>query len=207
MRPTRSSISSTRSRAGPWCRRATVQDLAAGAAGVLRGGVEQDADLAAGVGQVGDTGRRRWWPTRTSAGSGRPRRAWWWTCRRRWARGSRSPGRPGGEGDVVDGGEAAVARVSESTVIMGSSLVAGPPARIGPAAGLVSTRKEEPAPAPGLSGQTPSVVISFGYLAPLRPATAAGGAAAVARGRRADRGRPRSAVSVRSWWAQAILAR
>ena len=30
------------------------EDLPAGAAGVLRGGVEQHADLAAGVGQVGE---------------------------------------------------------------------------------------------------------------------------------------------------------
>ena len=54
VRLTRSSISSTRRAGSPMVRCGDREDLAAGAAGVLRGGVEQDADLEAGVGQVGE---------------------------------------------------------------------------------------------------------------------------------------------------------
>ena len=84
------------------------QDLAAGAAGVLRGGVEQDADLDAGVGQVGE-------PLPVDGGGAGGRRG----------QGDHDPERgglagavgteeagdatgPGREGDVVDGGGGAV---------------------------------------------------------------------------------------------------
>ena len=64
------------------------EDLAAGATGVLGGGVEQDADLESGVGQVdeaapGDGG---------AAGVGRVSPTMirmWWTSRPRWGRGTR----------------------------------------------------------------------------------------------------------------------
>ena len=76
-------------RVGQAHRRApSVEHLAAGAAGVLGRGVEQDADVAAGVGDV-----LEWRPPMVTsprvAGSARPSPAWWWSCRRRWARGSR----------------------------------------------------------------------------------------------------------------------
>ena len=67
VRPTSSSISSTRRRQ-PHHIGAEFEDLAAGAAGVLRRGVEQDADMAARVGQLGVAERRARWPARLTAG-------------------------------------------------------------------------------------------------------------------------------------------
>ena len=63
--------------------------LAPAAAGVLGGGVEQDADAAAGVGEraVGAAEHGG----AAGVGLGEPARAsaWWSSCRRRWVRGTR----------------------------------------------------------------------------------------------------------------------
>ena len=100
-----------------------VEHLAAGAAGVLRGGVEQDADVAAGVRDVvvvvaADGDLRRWWPgvrptmTRMVVVLPAPL-------------GPRKPVTQPGlaiEADVVDGGEAPYFLVSPSTLIMRHTL-------------------------------------------------------------------------------------
>ena len=84
------------------------EDLASGAAGVLRGGVEEDADLQARVGQVGEPAPA----DRRAAGRGRSEPDH--DPHRRGLAGSVGPEEPGDatgvrrERDVVDGGEAAV---------------------------------------------------------------------------------------------------
>ena len=85
------------------------EDLAAGAAGVLGGGVEQDADLEPGVGQVAEPapedvcGAGVGWGEADHDAHGGGLAG---------AVGSEEAGDPsglGGEADVVDGGEVAVA--------------------------------------------------------------------------------------------------
>ena len=87
---------------------ATTEDLAAGAARVLRGGVEQDADLEAGVGEVGepdavDGGRAGCRGGETDHDAHRGGLA----SAVRTEESGHAAGL-GGEGDVVDGGEAGV---------------------------------------------------------------------------------------------------
>ena len=105
VRLTRSSISSTRRRGQAHGALGDGEDLAAGAAGVLGGRVEQDADLRPGVGQVGEVpaeivaraGRGRGEADHDAHGGGLA-----------GAVGTEEAGDPagsGGEGDVVDGGE------------------------------------------------------------------------------------------------------
>ena len=100
------------------------EDLAAGAARVLGGGVEEDADLQARVGQVGEPAPA----DRRGAGRGRGEPDH--DPHRRGLSCSVGPEEPGDatgvrrERDVVDGGEAAVLPVSDSTLIMPRSVAA-----------------------------------------------------------------------------------